>query len=96
MAIEILRDCERCNGTGEVIRTPMGGIPGLVPCSDCEGTSKMHFLESSDLETVLGNLETKLDNLQETSDDILDKVNDIKEKCDDIKEKCDEIWDKVK
>jgi len=72
MTVEIYRDCERCNGTGEISTAPLAGGSGTKTCPDCGGTKKMLFATSDGLETLLDDLKDKVD-------DILDKCNDILE-----------------
>ena len=76
MTIEIKRDCELCNGTGEIIKTTPSGGSTTAPCEACSGTGKLPYLISDDLETKLNELEDKVNDVMDKSNDIFEKVNE--------------------
>lgn len=71
--MEIKRVCSRCKGNGEIVDYINGEeIPTGVVCPDCQGSGKLNWLESSDLQV-------ELDDIKDKQNDILDKLNDILE-----------------
>ncbi len=75
--LAIKKECQRCNGTGEIPNGSLGSGGASDTCPRCSGSGSVEEGGIDNLATILDNLDTKMDRLDAHLDVVETKIQEL-------------------